>query len=156
MLIVTTSIAKEPFCLDVSDKYYQKSASVTMGDTELSVLTPKFQMDDDLEKKEGCINRLLILKKKGKVVVNNKAILNNIDYQQDPFEGMKREKNTLSLEFEFGSIDHAYFKFNFKMINGRFQLSSREYSFFNKCNLEIYLKGVDYKKKIFHWQHLML
>ena len=66
MLIVETSIAKELFCLDVSDKYYQKSVSLTMGDTALSVLTPKFQTDDDLEKKEGCINRLLILKKKGK------------------------------------------------------------------------------------------
>ena len=32
------------------------------------------------------------------------------------------------------------------MIDGRFQLSSREYSFFNKRNPEIYLKGVDYKK----------
>ena len=97
ILIIETSIAKENFCLDVSDKYYQKSASVTMGDTALSVLTPKFQKDDDLEKKEGCINRLLILKKKGKVIVNNKAILNNIDYLQDPFVGIKREKDTLSL-----------------------------------------------------------
>jgi tetratricopeptide (TPR) repeat protein len=146
MLIIENSIAKDKFCLDMGDRYYLKSDSVSVKGIKLTVLTPKFQKDNELERKEGCINRLLIIKKNNTVIVNNKAILNNIDYQQDPFAVMKKEKDSISLEFEFGSINYANFTFNFTMINGSLQLNYKEYNFFNKNNMEVYLKGRDFMK----------
>ena len=146
MLIVENSIAKDNFCLDIRNKYYLESDSVSIKDTKLTVLTPKFQMDNDLQKKKGCINRLLIIEKNNKVTINNKAILNNIDYQSDPFVGIKKDKDSISLAFEYGSINFLHFIYNFKMINGHFKLDYKKYSFFNKRNSEIYIDGVKFFK----------
>jgi hypothetical protein len=113
---------------------------------KILVLSPLSQIYiDSFTCEESKLPRLLmVLLAKGKrysvSYVNDKAILNTYDYQNDPFEGIEKNKKGIILKFEVGSIIQCNYQFDFSITKSGLQLYSKRYNCFNKGNPDIYKK----------------
>lgn len=125
--------------IQISD-YYEVIGSLHIDKKALLVLSPTYQQNNCLNqcgKKNQ--NRLLILINNDEIsIVNKSAILNNIDYQQDPFKKIRAEKNGFFINFEFGSIIMCNYQFNFVDRNDTYILDNEKHQCFNKGNPDLY------------------
>jgi hypothetical protein len=139
--------------IQISD-YYEVIGSVHIDKNTLLVLSPTYQQGNCLNqcgKKNQ--ERLLVLINNDKItIINKSAILNNIDYQQDPFKKIKAEKNSFSIYFEFGSIIMCNYQFSFVDRNDTYILDNEKHQCFNKGNPDLY----EIKNNTFSGQQILL
>lgn len=134
--------------------YYEAIGSLNIDKNILLVLSPAYQQNSKLNQcgKQDQDRLLVLINNEKKLVINKTAILNNIDYQQDPFQRIQKEKNGFSLNFEFGSIIMCNYVFKFIDKNNDYIFDSESHQCFNKGNPDLY----EVKSNTFLEHHILL